>query len=513
MTTSDAPRVVLYLRQSHERPGEDERTSLSIRSQEDTGRRWAASRGGVVVGVVIDHDLRGADPERPGIRRLLATVRSERIDALWLLSLSRLARDLILQLVLCREIERAGVGTIWTDVEGEVNDPFIRGIHGLMNEQTIRQQSAHLKAAFARRARDGGFPVGPTPIAYKRPHRITVHRANGTHYERETGEPVVDPEGAAFVRSLFARFAAGASLHQLAAELAAQGPGPRGGTWTRTTVKRILQSPIYAGDIVHRGEVVAHDDKWRVVDRDLWDRVQARLRRVVVVRNGERRQAHWLAGLVVHACGNRMYWQPYTTGNPTGANGMFRCRTDGEPTKCPHGRRLIGGDVLARVVRALLARDLAHLPTPANALQLAQERSGGPDGLRTRARIDRALRDAQARWTRNHERFSAGKLPPAVMDAEDALLDQAVRAHADAIAALPQPPDPARLTAAHAALTRLADLLPVMTEPELRRTVETLGVVAVGPDGARIAYVPEAADLVPEPATIQAPLGGRGFRR
>lgn len=477
MMQSPELRVLIYARQSRERPGEDERTSLSIRSQEDNGRKWAASRGGAVVGVITDHDLRGADPNRPGIQELIAAVTRERANTLWMLALSRLARDVIYQLMLCRDLEKAGIVTMYSEVEGSLDNHFMRTIYGAMNEQSTHQQKVHLKAAFARRARDGGFPTGPTPIGYTRPHRITVHRANGTSYERATGEPAIDPDGAAFVRDLFARFDAGESLHAIAGDLARAGPGVRGGQWVPSTVKKMLRNAIFVGDITHGGHVVAHNDAWQIVDRDLWERVQARLDRgPVIIRHGV--ADHWLEGLVWHGCGQRMYYQVDRRDN----RGAFGCRTCWEPIRCDVTPRMMSAAKLAAAVVAQLINDVATRPPLERALQMAQERAGGMDAVRRRAAIERARADATARWRRNHERFSAGKLPPAVMDAEDVRLADAERAYAVALASLPIPPDPAAFRAAYARMTQVAQRIADAPDDRKRVLLESIGHVRVGGD-------------------------------
>ncbi|MCC6312739.1 MAG: recombinase family protein [Thermomicrobiales bacterium] len=508
---TESARVVLYCRQSEMRPGESATNSLSIRSQEDRGRQWAASIGGTVVAVITDHDLRGADPERPGIRDLLGTIRSIRVDALWMFALSRLARDLILQLMICRELDKH-VGRVHTDVEGDINDPFLRGIYGLMNEQATRQQSAHSKAAFARRARDGNFPTGRTPTGYVRPHRVTITRANGTSYERHTGEPEIDPEGAAFIRSLFQRFADGESLHRIASDLASQGPGPRGGTWTRKTLAKILQSPIYAGDIVHHGVVVAHNDRWQIVDRALWDRVQAKLNRLVIVRRGERDS--WLEGMVSHACGGRMYYQRYT-GRSAGHGGMFVCRSHGSAVGlCDHGRRIAGAKLLEAAVRAAVVADIGNRRTSADALAYARELAGGRDAVRARARIDKELADARARHRRYDERFGDGKLSAERMDEEDARLKAAESAYPAKLAALPAPPNVEAIDALSASLTRLSDYVPNMTGDEVRTLLDDLSAsVVVSDAGVRLIYGIDPHEAVLTGGVRRLPKWGKGVRR
>lgn len=505
---TDSPRIVAYLRQSERRPGEDERTSLSLRGQEERAMEYAKRVGGTIIRTITDHDLRGWDATRPGIKELIATVRNERVDIVWLFSMVRLSKDLILQLMICRDLEKAGVAKIVTELEGPIDDPFIRGLYGLMGEKSTRETSLHLRASFARRARDGGFPTGRTPMGYARPHTITIHRANGTSYERQTGEPVIDPEGAAFIRSIFDRFDAGDSLHAIANDLAATGPGPRGGVWSRSSLRALLSAPIYAGDIAHKGVVVAHNDAWAIVPRDQWERVQARLNRLTVVRRDERDS--WLEGLVDHACGSRMYFQRYT-GHSAGHGGMFVCRHYASPPRCTLPRTIIGKDLLETAVRQCLLTDLRARRTPTEATRIAQERAGGAQAVRSRAAIDKRLRAAQARWERYDGRFGAGKISGDRMDEEDALLAVAKAEHARAIANLPAPPDPLVIERLADRLHGIASVIARASDARLSALLDELGRVVVSCAGVRIAYVPAVEPLI-ESHTICVPKGGRGLR-
>lgn len=504
---TEPARAIAYLRQSEERPGEDARTSLSLRSQEAAFRAWCERTGAVALGVVADHDLRGHDAARPGIRDLLDLAERERADTVWVLSLSRFARDHILQELVWRDLQARGVRQLVSEIESGTDDPFVRGIYGLMHAKSRTEMSAHLKGAFARRARDGGFPTGPTPLGYRRPYRVTIHRANGTSYQRETGEPEIDPEGAALVRELAERVLAGESLAAIADDLNARGPGTRGGMWRTTTIRRMLRSPIYAGDIAHHGVVVAHNDRWAILDRETWDRLQLRFERAPVIRRGA--VDSWLEGHVRHACGRRMYYQAYT-GRSAGHGGSLICQGQWERT-CRDDRRIVGARLLESAVRRLLEADLGALRVPAEAVRIAQAEAGGADATARRRALDRREAEARARWRRNHERFSSGRLPPDVMDAEDERLDAALAQIAADRAALPAPPDPDAIARAHASLTAVRDMLPTRTGDELRGLLADLGAVVVGADGVRIAYHAELAPLL-APSTLPLPRWGRGLR-
>jgi DNA invertase Pin-like site-specific DNA recombinase len=497
MTTAPL-RVLAYIRQSEAQAGEDAATSLSLRSQEDRFRQWCADTQAVPLGVIADHDLRGHDPARPGIRQLLDDAERLQADAVWVLSLSRFARDHIYQELTWRDLQSRGVQHLISAIESGTSDPFVRGIYGLMHAKSRTEMSAHLKGAFARRARDGGFPVGVAPLGYIRPHAITITRANGTSYARQTGEPVIDPEAASFVRDLFHRFAAGTGMKQLCRDLSGE-TTRHGAVWHTNTLRWILTNPIYVGDIQHTGTVVAHNPAWQIVDRETWDRVQARITANQGKRNNRGERKHWLQNLVYHECGQKAYYQPYGAGRETG---YYGCRTHWAPQKCTAGRRTISAILLAGLVRDCLRHDIGHRPIAATALQMAQDACGGADAALTRKRAERALASAKDRWKRNHERFSAGKLPPEVMDAEDALLAAADDDYTAAIVALPKPPDPEAFARAAEQLTSINQLMDVMTDDELRQTLDPIGVVIVSEAGIHIRYGDRARHLIPCPVVL-----------
>jgi len=68
------PRAMIYARQSMARLGETEQTSLSLDAQVARCTEYAAKSGWEIVHIERDHDLKGADPQRPGIATLLELV-------------------------------------------------------------------------------------------------------------------------------------------------------------------------------------------------------------------------------------------------------------------------------------------------------------------------------------------------------------------------------------------------------------------------------------------------------
>jgi DNA invertase Pin-like site-specific DNA recombinase len=507
---SDSLKILGYGRQSLSRPGEDQASSLSLRGQADLFRTECERRGWVSVGFITDHDLKGDDPNRPGIHELLERVRSGGVDGIWVTMLNRFSNDYIFQGLAWRNLKALGVDHLISYVEGPVEDEFILGIHGLVSGKRITELRVHLKNAFARRARDGGFPNGAAPLGYKRPNTITATRANGTTYTRETGTPEIDPAGAEIVRRIFALAISGLSLLAIASELDRDGvPTQRGGAWGEHYIAKILRNPIYVGDIAHRGIVVAHNDGWQIIDRETWQRVQRTTANRVTIRHGV---DHWLEGLVYHSCGHRMYFYDRPWIAPD--RGIYVCRASkwvpSIACRADHTSLTIG--VLEPAVRQCLERDLANVTPADEALRIAQEQAGGDQALKMRSALDKRLAAAEARWARNHERFSEGKLPPATMDVEDARLEAERAAIAAARTALPQSPDAVEIARIGVFLRSLASALPEMSDTRLRAMLMELGTVHVNGNQISIRYGIDPFEVFIKPSVVAISRWGRNKR-
>lgn len=93
-------------------------------------------------------------------------------------------------------------------------------------------------------------------------------------------------EHAELIRTLFRRYLDIGNVRMLAQALEAEGTKsaqrtaltgkPMVGLFTRGQIYKILSNPIYIGEIHHRGKVYPGKHH-PIVDRDMWDAVQARL--------------------------------------------------------------------------------------------------------------------------------------------------------------------------------------------------------------------------------------------
>ncbi len=234
---------------------------------------------------------------RPGYQALLSAMRSGRVDLVLAESLDRISRD---QEHVARFYKMAtfdGVRVI-TLAEGEINKIHI-GLKGTMGALQLKEL-----ADKTRRGMEGVIRDGPSAGAV--PYGYRVRRELGHDGELIRGLREIDPIESAIIRRIYEEYAGGRSPRAIAKTLNEEGvPGPGGGEWFDSTIRGragrgdgILRNPIYVGrrvwnkrrNVKHpvsgkqvrrrnhaSSHVTADVPDLRIIDDELWGRVQARL--------------------------------------------------------------------------------------------------------------------------------------------------------------------------------------------------------------------------------------------
>jgi DNA invertase Pin-like site-specific DNA recombinase len=269
----------------------------SIEDQVRVCRARAEREGWTVVQVFSDAAISGATFIRPGIQALMQAIRAGSIDLVLTESLDRISRDQEHIAAFYKQASFARVRIV-TLAEGDVSELQI-GFKGTMGALYLKDLAQKTKRGMEGRIR-AGRSLGKPPYGYR------VTRRLSTDGELERGLREINPEQAAVVQRIFAAYAGGLSPRQIARTLNQEGvPGPSGGVWYAASIlgrpahkDGLLRQPTYAGvlawcrrsaakdpatgRLVRRindpGEVVTQPaPELRIIDQDLWDRVQARL--------------------------------------------------------------------------------------------------------------------------------------------------------------------------------------------------------------------------------------------
>jgi DNA invertase Pin-like site-specific DNA recombinase len=437
--TGDVPatkapmRTVLYARYSS-----DLQRDASIEDQLRVCGSLAEREGWEVRYTFTDSATSGATTLRAGYQAMLAAIRKGDIDIVVAESLDRFSRDLEHIASFHKQCVFNHV-RIHTLAEGKVSELHI-GLKGTMGALYLKDLADKTRRGLEGRIQAGRCTGSP-------PYGYTVVRQLAANGELDRGLREIDPTRAAVVRRVFELYAGGASPRRIAQTLNAEGvPAPGGGSWFSSSIlgraKRgdgLLRNELYAGRLVWRRRVNAKDPMsgatvrrqgrledrvvkvladMRIVDDELWDRVQERMNdEAAVVRFGgkrgqhafwdRRRPRHLLTGKVVcGACGRafKMSGKDY-----------LRCRaaTDGACTN----RRTVRLGILQHHVLDLLQRQLMQPALVAEFIKTfnaelhrltGELRAQAASAQRERAVLDRKIANLI-------DAISEGRASPAIM--------------------------------------------------------------------------------------------------
>ena len=229
-------RAVAYVRVSSE---EQRRHGYSLDDQERELRIQIGLRDWELVEVVRDEGLSGADPSRPGLRRIEELAREGRCDVALATKRNRWFRNIEHRRRYERGLRRLGSRIAALNDTGN----FIAdGVDDLLGEDQRREIAKETRRGRRAQARKGEVVAGVAPFGF----RFTPDRKNFEVEEQE----------AAVVRRIFALAASGVGLNGVKSALQKAGvPTPRGfrgakgtgdgETWSRLVLRQMALSECY----------------------------------------------------------------------------------------------------------------------------------------------------------------------------------------------------------------------------------------------------------------------------
>jgi site-specific DNA recombinase len=261
--TSTTLRCAIYTRKSSEEGLDMAFNSLD--AQREAGLDYIKSQrshGWVAIDALYDDGgFSGGNTERPGLKRLLADIRAQRVDIVVVYKVDRLSRSLTDFARLMQLFDDHRVSFV--SVTQQFNTTTSMGrltLNMLLSFAQFEREVAgeRIRDKIAATFRRGVFVTGQPPLGYRRPRE-----GEPGFVERKL---LIVPEEAELVRSVYTGYLELRSLVALAARLNAAGHRtklwtssrgvPRGGKpFSASLVHRILTNPIYIGKIAHTRRV------------------------------------------------------------------------------------------------------------------------------------------------------------------------------------------------------------------------------------------------------------------
>lgn len=469
---------------------------MSLDAQEDRCRQYCHEHGYAIVGVSREESVRGWRDDREAIADAVSMAQRREVDVLIAWDTSRVARSVRILETLLHELETHGA-RFESASEPWVTQPFVRQVLAAVAEEQTRTISRNVSSAKAAMARAGRWHGGPPPYGYQ-----TVHLPDAP--------PMLlpEPDEHAVVLEVFERFIAGESIGDLIRDFYGRGiRGRRAAEWTSKTLWRILSNPVYRGHITYKGEVVAVDAHPPLVDELTWERAQRVISQRVVVRYSADRPSHWLEGLIVHSCGQRMYLITQRHKEMHGGWQLtYQCRLRAGQANthyrgaCTQPRPRLSDRKAARAVKACLIADLGSIASAQNALRRAERAAGGSKVARQRETLQQRRSVILRRYERARDAWADGSEPLSWLESERERRDAGLAAVDAELAALPAAPDPAAYERAAALLSDMAAVIGAASDDGLRAAMTALGVAVVSGAGVTIRYHPQYRHFIPTPA-------------
>ena len=299
-------RCAIYTRVSNDAGLEQDFNSLD--AQREAGEAYIKSQShegwSLIKDGFDDGGYSGGSLDRPALARLLATVREKRVDVIVVYKVDRLTRSLADFAKLVELFDAVGVSFV--SITQAFNTTTSMGrltLNVLLSfaqfEREVTGERIRDKIAAAKKK--GLWMGGVVPLGYR-----VVER-----------KLVADETEAVTVRLIFERYLALGSMLALMEELRERGIATRtralasgrtigGIPFTKGPLAHLLKNRTYLGELNHHGSSYPADHA-AIVDRDLFEKVQARLAENATVFQRTRASSDsLLTGLLFDEAGIRM---------------------------------------------------------------------------------------------------------------------------------------------------------------------------------------------------------------
>lgn len=291
--------AALYCRLSRDDNMDSE--SNSIQNQRKILQKAAKDKGYTDTVFFVDDGITGTTMKRPGFQKMLTAIEAGYISAVFVKDLSRLGRNYIEVGKLTEEffpLHDIRLVAVSDGVDSDEGEDDFTPFKNIMNEYYAKDISKKRRIVNKMKG-NAGVPLSPPPYGY-------IKNPDDSRFW------VVEPEAAKVVRRIYRMALEGYGLAETAAQLAADGVvnptyywrsrgTSRGGSkstveptkWGHTTVKKILTSQEYCGDVINfKSYSKSYKMKKRIenpeenraiflnvheaiIDRQTWEKVQA----------------------------------------------------------------------------------------------------------------------------------------------------------------------------------------------------------------------------------------------
>lgn len=219
----------------------------TCKTQLELCTKLAHERGWKVTHKLSDDALKGRNPNRPGLRRLIELAEDQRIEAIIVWKLDRFFRSLKEASITQELLKDLGVNLVSVTEPFDTTTSLGRFLFGnLINfaqlETDLLRERAQL--GHERRVQEGKWTGNIPPFGYA---------------ISKNGELKINPEEAKVIELLHSKYARMQGDRRVSDWLNSRGLTWRGQRWTTDKVRKILTNRLSIGELTQRGTTVKHE--------------------------------------------------------------------------------------------------------------------------------------------------------------------------------------------------------------------------------------------------------------
>jgi len=227
------PTLLTYSRVSTDKQTKDETIEIQI----DHLNRYAEQNNYTIERHFTDNGISGAEINRPGLDKLLNYLNKSDTKTVLIYRLDRLARDILIQETIIRNLERRGIDLI-SIREGHLTKKdeqtiLTRTMNGAISEYEKRTITRRLSEGRNKKAENGKYAGGGTPLGYSTNDK----------------DLIIDEDELRTIKHIFYLYKRKKqSLNKISKHLNDKGyKTKRNGNWYASTINYIVNNKTYKG--------------------------------------------------------------------------------------------------------------------------------------------------------------------------------------------------------------------------------------------------------------------------
>lgn len=290
-------RVFIYIRVS---TAEQATEGYSLGEQEIRLRKYCEAMGWILVKVYTDGGFSGGNLDRPALKSMIKEIKKGSADIVLVDKLDRLSRSQFDTLYLIQEVfSKHDVAFVSRAEAFDTSTPFGRAMVGILavfaelERERIKERMADGREG---RAKEGKWKGGILPTGYD--------------YDPETGFLVINKYEAEQVKMVIDMFNNRVPVYAIMSRMNEAGYRTKHGEWKEGTVRNIISSRLYLGEMVYHGEWIPAGHA-AISTEEAWQRSQVILKEREKANDkyrAGRRYASPLAGLIrCGVCGGKYH--------------------------------------------------------------------------------------------------------------------------------------------------------------------------------------------------------------